>query len=64
MLISEYLKAFRLGHLKDAIKILQKIPEEGSSLSNYKKLMLERLLELETNGLPSDWDGVYTAETK
>ena len=62
--VSEYLKAFRLGHLKDAIKILQKIPEEGSSLSNYKKLMLERLLELETNGLPSDWDGVYTAETK
>ena len=62
--VSEYLKAFRLGHLKDASKILQKIPEEGSSLSNYKKLMLERLLELESNGLPSDWDGVYTAETK
>ena len=57
-------KSKALGHLKDAIKILQKIPEEGSSLSNYKKLMLKRLLELETNGLPSDWDGVYTAETK
>ena len=62
--VAEYLKAFRLGDLIQANKALQKIPEDGSSLSNFKRLMLERLIDLESSGLPSDWDGVYTAETK
>ena len=42
----------------------KEIPEKDSSLSEYKKLMLERIVELDEIGLPDDWDGVYTAQTK
>ncbi len=62
--VSEYLKAFRLGDLNDAKKAIESIPDKGSSLSDYKKLMLERLLELNDMGLPKNWDGVFTAQSK
>ena len=58
------MKAFRSGNLNDAKSAIQRIPEKDSSLSDYKKLMLERILELDEIGLPDDWDGVYTAQTK
>ena len=63
-LVQKYLKAFRSGNLNDAKSAIQGIPEKNSSLSEYKKLMLERIVELEEIGLPDDWDGVYTAQTK
>ena len=63
-LVQKYLKAFRSGNLNGAKSAIQGIPERNSSLSDYKKLMLERILELDEIGLPDDWDGVYTAQTK
>ena len=63
-LVQKYLKAFRSGNLNDAKSAIQGIPEKNSSLSDYKKLMLERISELDEIGLPDDWDGVYTAQTK
>ena len=56
--------AFRLGNLNDAKIAIQGIPEKESSLSDYKKLMLERISELEKIGLPDDWDGIYRAASK
>ena len=63
-MVQKYLKAFRSGDLNDAKSAIQGIPDENSSLSDYKKLMLERISELDEIGLPDDWDGVYTAQTK
>ena len=57
------MKAFRSGNLNDAKSAIPKTPEKDSSLSDYKKLMLERIVELNEIG-HDDWDGVYTAQTK
>ena len=50
-LVQKYLKAFRSGDLNDAKSAIQKIPEKDSSLSDYKKLMLERIVELKSQNL-------------
>ena len=52
------MKAFRSGNLYDAKSAIQGIPEKDSSLSDYKKLMLDRISELDEVGLPDDWDEV------
>ena len=53
-----------LSYFCNAKKAIESIPDKGSSLSDYKKLMLERLLELNDMGLPKNWDGVFTAQSK
>ena len=62
--VEEYLVNFRNGKLEKAKQNLKSIPKENDSLSSFSELMLSRLNDLKSKGLPKDWDGVYTAETK
>ncbi len=62
--VEEYLVNFRNGELEKAEQNLKYIPKENESLSSFSELMLSRLNDLKSKGLPKDWDGVYTAETK
>ena len=41
-----------------------KLIEISGTLGGYASLMKERLLEITTEGLPENWDGVYEAKTK
>ena len=47
--------------LEDRVEYLEK---ENDSLSSFSELMSSRLDDLKSKGLPKNWDGVYTAETK
>ena len=62
--VEEYLVNFRNGELEKAEQNLKSIPKDNESLSSFSQLMLSRLNDLKNKGLPKDWDGVYTAETK
>ena len=62
--LSEYLKFYRAGNLIKAKDSLEKLIEISGTLGGYASLMKERLLEITTEGLPENWDGVYEAKTK
>ena len=64
-LASEYLGKFRSGDFKGAKESLKKIlNNESSPIFSFAKLMDNRINDLLEKPLPSDWDGVYTADTK
>ena len=64
-LASEYLEKFRSGDFKSAKESLTKIlNNEASPIFSFAKLMDDRINDLLEKPLPSDWDGVYTADTK
>ena len=63
-ILSEYLKFYRAGNLKKAKDSLEKLIKISSTLGDYGVLMRKRLMEITTEGLPENWDGVYEAKTK
>ena len=38
--------------------------EFNGTLSKYYDMMRERIIELKSSDLPSDWDGIYRATSK
>lgn len=63
-IMEKYLTFYREGNLGKALEILGQLSNYAGSMQQYANLMKERILELQLEGLPDDWDGVYEAKSK
>ena len=63
-LLNDYLKQYRAGNINEAEILLEKLINTKTEVSAYASLMLERIKEIKTTGLPKNWDGVFVAQTK
>ena len=61
----KFLELYRKQQWELALKFAGDLRDEfNGMLTDYYDIMIERIIELQENDMPKDWDGVYRATSK
>ena len=59
-----FLINYRAQKWDEAIALINALKKHNPELKKYYEAMLERINDLQTTNLPTDWDGVFRATSK